>query len=97
MHELRAINFVRRLVDTEQLDAKKYRKMNIHIVHARKRMRHLDASSKLNAEWAFLSHLFEIGRETATRWLEDHFDDLGERHPVDIRQMFDGLAVLPDA
>jgi NTE family protein len=94
-HELRAIDFVRRMLDAGQLDPKDYQSMHVHIVHARKRMRHLDASSKLNAEWSFLSHLFDIGRETAERWLNDHFDDLGKRSSVDIRQMFDGLAVLP--
>lgn len=96
-HELRAIDFVSRLLDADQLDPEMYRRMNIHIIHARKRMRHLDASSKLNAEWAFLTHLFEIGRVTAGQWIEDHFDNLGERSSVNIRQMFDGLAVLPEA
>ncbi|MEM9147313.1 MAG: patatin-like phospholipase family protein [Pseudomonadota bacterium] len=96
LHELRAIDFVRRLIDAGHLDGETYRRMNVHIIHSRKRMRHLDASSKLNAEWAFLTHLFEIGRDTAGRWLEDHFEDLGQRSSVDIRQMFDGLAVLPD-
>lgn len=94
-HELRAIDFVRRLLDAGHLDETKYRRMRMHIVHARKQMRRLDASSKLNAEWAFLQHLFEIGRETADRWLKDHFDDLGVRSSVDIREMFDGLATIP--
>ncbi|MEM1345966.1 MAG: hypothetical protein AAGI34_15485, partial [Pseudomonadota bacterium] len=47
-------------------------------------------TSKLNAERAFLQHLFEIGRASATRWLDDHYDDLGQRSTVDIRQMFQG-------
>jgi len=95
LHELRAIDFVRRLLDGGKLDPAEYRRMHIHIVHARKQLRRLDASSKLNAEWAFLQHLFEIGRSTASRWLDDHFDDLGARSSVDIRQMFDGLHALP--
>ena len=95
-HELRAIDFVRRLLDAGQLDPEKYRRMRLHIIHSRKRMRKLDASSKMNAEWDFLCHLFEIGRDTAGQWLEDHFDDLGERSSVDIRQMFQGLGALPD-
>lgn len=96
LHELRAIDFVRRLLDANQLDADKYRRMHIHIVHARKQMRALDASSKLNAEWEFLMHLFDIGRQTAEQWLDDHFDDLGERSSVDTRQMFGGYGVLPE-
>ncbi|MEM7057080.1 MAG: patatin-like phospholipase family protein [Pseudomonadota bacterium] len=95
-HELRAIDFVARLLDAGQLDPDKYRHMHVHIVHSRKRMRSLDASSKLNAEWAFLTHLFEIGRETAEHWIDTHFDDLGQRSSVNIRQMFEGLSILPD-
>ena len=95
-HELRAIDFVRRLLDAGQLDPERYRRMHVHIIHARKQMRHLDASSKLNAEWAFLTHLFEIGRDTAGRWLDNHFDDLGTCSSVDIRQMFEGFSVLPE-
>lgn len=96
LHELRSIDFVRRLLKAGQLDAKRYRCMHIHIVHARKQLRQLDASSKLNAEWAFLEHLFDIGRETATRWLDKHFDDLGERSSVDVQQMFQGIGSLPN-
>jgi len=95
LHELRSIDFVRRLLDAGNLDETEYRRMRLHLVHARKRIRDLDASSKLNAEWAFLEYLFEIGRETAQTWLADHFDDLGSQSSVDIREMFQGIEVLP--
>ena len=95
-HELRSIDFVRRLLDAGQLDETKYRRMRVHIVHSRKQLRKLDASSKLNAEWSFLQHLFEIGRSTAARWLDDHFDDLGARSTVDIQDMFGELDALPE-
>jgi len=95
LHELRSIDFVRRLLDAGNLDETEYRRMRLHLVHARKRIRDLDASSKLNAEWAFLEHLFEIGRETAQTWLADHFDDLGTKSSVNIREMFQGIEVLP--
>ncbi len=94
LHELRAIEFVSRLLDAGKLDPSEYRRMNIHIVLARKYMRALDASSKLNAEWAFLTHLFEIGREAAARWLEESYDDIGKRSTVDVRSMFRGNATL---
>ena len=51
----------------------------------------LGASSKINAEWDFLRHLFEIGRDTAGQWIETSYDLLGERSTVDIRAMFQGL------
>lgn len=88
LHELRAIEFVRRLLDNGSLPPNDYRRMNIHIVHSRKHMRDLDASSKLNAEWSFLQHLFQIGRISADTWLDRNFDKLGRESSVDIREMF---------
>jgi NTE family protein len=95
MHELRAIDFVRRLLDNGKLQQDEYRRMHIHMIEARKKMRPLDASSKLNAEWAFLRYLFDIGRHAAARWLGRHYDSLGARSTVDVRKMFQGFGELP--
>jgi NTE family protein len=40
-------------------------------------MQTLSASSKLNAERAFLLHLKEIGRKTADAWLAVNLDKIG--------------------
>lgn len=93
LHELRSIDFVTRLLESGKLPEGEYRKMHIHMIQSRKRMRPLDASSKLNSEWAFLRHLFEIGRDAATKWMARHFDDLGSRSSVDVRQMFQGYSL----
>ncbi|MEL6775181.1 MAG: patatin-like phospholipase family protein [Pseudomonadota bacterium] len=90
LKELRAIDFVRRLIEEGRL-TNNYRDMHIHIIESRKRMRPLGASSKLNTEWAFLMHLFEIGRSSADKWLRNNFDDIGHRSTVDIRGMFQGI------
>ncbi len=95
LHELRAIDFVSRLLDSGKLDDSEYRRMHIHMIQARKRMRALDASSKMNAEWPFLRHLFEIGRDAAASWLDGCYADLGRRSTVDIREMFAGVSSLP--
>ncbi|MEL7396246.1 MAG: patatin-like phospholipase family protein [Pseudomonadota bacterium] len=97
LHALRAIDFVRRLLDAGQLDPKKYKYMHMHIISACERMIDLDASSKMNAEWLFLKHLFEIGRETASEWLDENFDNLGVRSSTNIRAMFEGHGYLPEA
>lgn len=90
LKELRAIDFVRRLMSEGKLDNKHYRSINMHMVHARREIRKLGASSKLNTEWDFLRHLFEVGRDAATRWLEENFDAIGEESTVNIRDMFQG-------
>ncbi|XWN31887.1 MAG: patatin-like phospholipase family protein [Devosia sp.] len=88
LRELRAIDFVHRLISEDKLDGGDYRDMKLHIIHSRKQMRSLGASSKLNAEWEFLLHLRDIGRSAAARWIDDHFDDIGVHSTVDLREMF---------
>lgn len=95
LHELRAIEFVARLLDSGALDPARYRRMHLHMIEGRKRLRPLDATSKSNTEWAFLTHLFESGREAAGRWLDAHFDDLGSGSTLDARAMFGGIDTLP--
>lgn len=95
-HELRAIDFVSRLLDSGQLDPAKYRRMNVHVLDLCPQVAKLDASSKLNAEWDFLRYLYDTGRSIAEGWLERHFDNLGVKSTVDIRSMFDAVAVLPE-
>jgi NTE family protein len=41
-------------------------------------MQGLEVTSKLNADWGFLMHLHQIGRERADRWLE-HFPGRSNR------------------
>ncbi len=96
LHQLRAIHTIEALIGAGKLSAAEYRQLHLHIVHANDQMSHLDASSKLNAEWDFLMHLFEIGRSTAAKWLEDHFDDVGKRSSVDLDDMFSHLKLSPD-
>lgn len=90
MHELRAIDFVTRMLEEGKLDPKSYKRMNMHMIEARKKMRPLGASSKVNSEWAFLQHLFKIGRDAAGLWLRRNYDDIGKRSTIDLRSMFQG-------
>ncbi|MGI9388175.1 MAG: patatin-like phospholipase family protein, partial [Methyloligellaceae bacterium] len=91
LKELRAVDFVRRLLEEGKLGKGDYKQINVHIIGADTQMKPLGASSKLNAEWAFLQHLFEIGRKSTTAWLRKNFDNLGRRSSVDLRAMFDGI------
>lgn len=88
MLEMRAVDFVQRLLDDNKLDTKKYRRVYMHMIDAEHRLRAYDASSKLNNDRGFIDELFTIGYQTAELWLQNHFDDLGRRGTVDIRQKF---------
>ncbi|MFK8081126.1 MAG: patatin-like phospholipase family protein [Granulosicoccus sp.] len=90
LKELRAIEFVSRLLDEGKLDEAHYRRERIHIIENQDALIPLGASSKLNAEWEFLQHLRDIGRETADSWIENNFDQVGVASTVDLPAMFNG-------
>jgi NTE family protein len=91
LKELRAIDFVRRLLDQGKLDPQAYRLARIHVIENQEALKPLGASSKLNAEWAFLEHLRDLGRETTQTWLDTHCDDLGVCDTTNLKTMVDGI------
>ena len=62
MREMRAINFVNRLVESGFDDGGRLKKMLIHCIDAEDEMSKLGVSSKLNVGRDFLGWLFELGR-----------------------------------
>lgn len=76
--ELRSILLLKQLIDAEGLEKERYRDMCLHRIHGDEDLVDLEASSKLNAEWPYLQHLRELGRERAERWLKNHWQDLGK-------------------
>jgi NTE family protein len=88
MREMRAINFVNRLVDGGFDDGGRLKRMLIHCIEAEDEMRPLGVSSKVNVEWEFLSWLFELGRKKGDAFLRDHFDKIGTQSSVDIEGRF---------
>ncbi len=89
MKELRAAAFLQEIIQHEGLDRQAYRDGRVHLIQSEEEMRKLSVSSKLNAEWAFLQHLHDIGWRTAEKWLEAHFDDLGVRSTWDAGFVFE--------
>lgn len=94
--ELRAIEFVSRLLASESLDPKRYKNVFMHVIDATDELAPLSASSKMNAEWAFLTHLREIGRRTADQWLSENLDNVGKRSTFDLKEYFGITSVEGD-
>lgn len=89
MREMHALAFITSLYDRGWIDrVAGVKKTHIHLIHAEELMKELHATSKFNAEEAFLRLLFEAGRERADAWLEDHFDDVGERSTIDVSEVY---------
>ena len=93
LKELRAVDFVSRLVEDGRLDATEYRRVRMHLIQNQDALIPLGASSKVNAEWKFLTHLRDIGCDTAEAWLDENFDRIGREDSADIRALFQGIDV----
>ncbi len=86
MREMRAIAFVTQLIDEGKLSGGK--RMFMHLIEAEDVISELAGSSKMNAEWRFLTHLFDIGRERADKWIVDNFDRVGVESSVDVQARY---------
>ncbi|MBC8050704.1 MAG: patatin-like phospholipase family protein [Chitinophagales bacterium] len=88
--ELRGIDFVRKLIEDGKLSSEEYKRINIHTIAAHEDLAPLGASSKMNGEWEFLQHLFEIGRRAADKFLTESYDKLGVMPTCNLREMYQG-------
>ena len=91
LKELRAIDFVDRLIAQGKLSTEDYAQVRVHIIEDQAELKPLGASSKMNTEWAFLTKLRDMGRETAAQWLDRNFEAIGQRSTVDLSAMFEGI------
>jgi NTE family protein len=85
---MRAIAFVSKLIDEGKIADGSLKKVLIHAISADEVMQKLSVSSKLNADWEFLTHLHGDGREHAGRWLDEHFAQLGQASTIDVRELY---------
>ena len=96
LREFRAIAFVNELIESGRIDPAHYRQIRMHRIDADEAFRDLSASSKINAEWAFLEYLRDLGRSAAEDWLADSYDAVGTRATLDISgELAPGLAAVP--
>jgi NTE family protein len=87
--EYRAIDFVRRLIDEGTLKRGtgpgEYRRINVHRIDLGYIGKKLTADSRLNIDFNFFEMLHRAGRRAARRFLDQHFDDIGVRSTLDLR------------
>lgn len=81
--ELRMIALLRKVTDPGHAEGARWANMRIHRI-ASDLMAKLGYSSKLNAEWEFLTMLRDEGRIAAEGFLNAHGADLGVRSTLDL-------------
>ncbi len=89
MAELRAIEFVDRLIDQGKLvhgtGAGRYRRINAHRIVLDRDGKHLTSATRLSNDYDFFELLRASGRRAARRFLDAHFADIGARSTFDLR------------
>ncbi|WBU65522.1 patatin-like phospholipase family protein [Paracoccus aerodenitrificans] len=88
LSELRAINFVKRLHDEKRLEGKVMKNVLLHMIMDDTLMNDLSARSKMLPNPGMLERMFNAGRGSADRFIEQHADDLNQRDSVDMSALF---------
>jgi NTE family protein len=83
LKELRMIALLSQSADPGHEEGAKWAAMRVHLISS-PIMERLGYSSKLNAEWAFLTMLKEEGRRAAGKFLKNQGADLGQRSTLNL-------------
>ena len=89
MGELRAIEFVARLIDQGKLPRGigpgKYRRINMHRIALDAFAKQPDIGNRFNTDYDFFEMLRTNGKRATQRFLDKHFGDIGVRGTVDLQ------------
>lgn len=88
LSELRAIDFVARLLREGRLERGRYKDVRIHMIADEKAMPRLGLASKFDTDWDFLFSLRDLGRTAAERFLTSHLANIGVKSSVDLHALF---------
>ncbi|MBU2982368.1 patatin-like phospholipase family protein [Lentibacter algarum] len=88
LRELRAIDFVSRLIDEGTLTEGRMKRLRVHMIADDALMNDLSVATKMMPIPAVLSRLKIAGQDAAGAFLAKHKADIGKRSSVDLRAMF---------
>ncbi len=88
LRELRAIDFVQRLIEEGRLSATEKPAPHIHSIADDETMRHLGVATKMSPSPGLIDQLFDAGRAQTEAFLKAHGDEIGTCSTCDLRAMF---------
>ena len=88
LRELRAIEFVQRLIVAGKIEKGAMKKVLVHMIADDCLMRELSVATKTVPNPVILKMLKEAGQRAADEFLNDHFDKIGKTSSVDLPAMF---------
>lgn len=83
--QMRAIDFVNQLLAEGAVSHGGCKMVRVHRVDGGPALDAFPASSRVSADGAMISQLFDAGRAAGGQWLAEHFAAIGHRSTVDIR------------
>lgn len=87
LKEMRAIAFVQKLLHQNMLKDEfraKYRDVLIHAIRAEDAMKDYGMATKFDTSWGLLNKLFQVGRSSARKWVDENFDKVGKVSSVSL-------------
>lgn len=88
LRELRAINFVQRLLQDGTMTENAMKTVHIHMIADDEMMEQLSVATKLVPTPQTLHQLRKSGQEAGEAFLDTHFDSIGRQSSVDLPAMF---------
>lgn len=82
--EMRAIDFVKRLLAEGKLDPAQYKDVLMHRIDGGKQMDTYPASSKSQTDAKLIYELHDLGRKSAAHWLSQKLSNVGVTSSIDI-------------
>jgi len=86
VRELMHVEFINDALRQGDLGGRGYHEVFLHLIAGGEALARETASSKLNAEWSFLTYLRDLGRAAAEEWIRSHFDRLGRKSTMDLTE-----------
>jgi NTE family protein len=92
--EMRAIDFVKRLLAEGKLDPAHYKDVLMHRIDGGEVLEQMGSTTKISTEANLIRSLFDLGQSHARKWLVEHRKDLGVCSSLNIaRDYLDDLRV----
>ncbi len=88
LRELRAIEFVQRLLEDGSIPSGKMARVNIHMIADDDLMEKLSVATKMTPNPAVIASLKAAGFDAADKFLENHGQDIGKRSSINLSHMF---------
>lgn len=82
--EMRAIDFVKRLLAEGRLDPTRYKDVLMHRIDGGEALEAYQASTKSSVDASLIHQLRDLGRSSAQQWLAHRFGELGKTSTINI-------------